>query len=194
MEPIISILICSLHKRTGMLASLLRNIEEQVKKLDVEDLVEILVNVDGGEKPTGTKRNELLQQAKGKYVLAVDDDDKVPAYFIEELLAAAQSNADCFATTGIMTTDGLNEQFWEISKDFEYQTLRDEQGKVFFRRFPNHISPIKREIASKFKFPDLYVFEDHGWAVQIHESGLIKTEYKITRHPMYHYDFKKQKA
>lgn len=192
-EPIISILICSLHKRTGMLASLLRNLEEQIKKLDVEDLVEIRVNVDGGEKPTGTKRNELLQQATGKYVLAVDDDDKIPNYYIEELLAAAQSDADCFAMSGIMTTDNQNEQYWEISKDFEYRTLRDEKGKDWFQRFPNHITAIRSSIAKQFTYPDLYTFEDHAWALKIHESKLIKTEFKITRHPMYHYDFHRQK-
>jgi len=172
-----------------MLASLLRNLEVQIKKLDVEDLVEINVKQDGGEKPTGTKRNELLQEATGKYVISIDDDDAVPDYYIEELLAAAQSDADCFGMSGIMLTNGSMEKKWHISKDYEYRTGRDEKGEEVYFRFPNHITGIRASIAKKFKFPDVYQFEDYAFALAIHQSGEIKTEYRIERAPMYVYQF-----
>ena len=189
-HPIISILICSLWKRAGMLSKLLSGIQDQIDRLNAPDKVEVLINCDGGELPTGTKRNILLGQAAGKYSVFVDDDDKLPDYYIEEILKAAESDADCFSISGIMTTHGLNEQYWNISKDFEYRTLKDFQGKESFERFPNHITPMKRAIAVQFKFPDIYIFEDYQWACAIRQSGLIKTEFRIDKHPMYHYDFR----
>lgn len=190
MIPVLSILICSLWKRAGMLATLLSNLEDQITRLNVFDKVEIRILPDNGEQPTGTKRNTLMDQSTGIYVVFIDDDDKVPEYYIEELLKAAESDADCFSISGIMTTHGLNEQYWNISKDFEYRTLRDSNGKESYERFPNHITPTKRSIASQFKFPDLYTFEDYQWALAMRQSGLIKTEHRIDRHPMYIYDFR----
>lgn len=190
MQPIISILICSLWKRAGMLASLLSHLEEQIDSHEAKDKIEINISCDNGERSTGLKRNDLLKKARGIWVMFVDDDDTLPPYFVEELLKASESDADCFSISGIMTTNGAKEQYWEISKDFEYRTLRNDKGEEWYQRFPNHITPIKREIACQFKFPDLYTFEDYQWALAIKNSGLIKTEYRIKRHPMYHYDFR----
>ncbi len=170
-----------------MLASLLRNLEEQRDRFGGEPVVEIKVECDKGEIPTGTKRNLLMEEATGKYSVFCDDDDILPDYYIEEVLKAAESDADCFSMSGIMTTNGAKEQYWDISKDFEYRTLLNEKGEEWYQRFPNHITPMKREIACQFKFPNLYNFEDYQWALAIKQSGLIKTEFRIQRHPMYHY-------
>lgn len=188
-EPILSILICSLHKRFGMLGALLRSLEYQITDIGANDLVEVLVNADGGEKSTGRKRNELLQQAKGKYVMACDDDDRISERYIIELLQAAKSDADCFSISGYIWTNGQNRRDWHISKEHEYCTKKNEKGEDVYYRFPNHITPIKREIAVQFEYPDLYQFEDFQWASKIKISGLIKTEYRIEYVPMYIYDF-----
>lgn len=188
-QPILSILICSIWKRAGMLASLLSNLEEQIERLGVINLVEVRMSCDNGETPIGTKRNVLMEQATGKYSVFVDDDDKLPDYYIEEILKAAESDADCFAISGVMITNGSLENYWEISKDFEYCTKKEENGNEWYQRHPNHITPIRREIAVQFKFPDVYQFEDYNWACQIKNSGLIKTEFKIVKHPIYIYDF-----
>lgn len=188
-ELVLSILICSLHSRFGMLGSLLRNLEYQISDLGAHDQVEVLVNADGGEKSTGKKRNELLKQAKGKYVAAVDDDDRVSNNYIEEILKAAESDADCFSISGYMWTDGHSRRDWHISKDYNYCTGKNENGEDVYFRFPNHITPIKREIACQFEFPDKSRFEDFEWASKIRESGLIKTEHRIAHIPMYLYDF-----
>jgi hypothetical protein len=193
MQPVLSILICSLYKRAGMLAVLLGNLYEQIEKLGAEDKVEVLVEVDNGEMTTGAKRNILYSDATGKYVISHDDDDKPADFYVEELLKAAESDADCFAMTGYMLTNGTSRVDWEISKDHPYAAIKGEDGKKRYRRFPNHITAIRATIAKQFKFPELYNAEDYAWALQIHQSGLIKTEYKITRGPMYVYDWWPQK-
>jgi glycosyltransferase involved in cell wall biosynthesis len=188
MQPVVSVLICSLWKRAGMLASLLSNLEEQIERLCVYEEVQIIVRCDNGEIPTGTKRNQLLEEATGKYVVYIDDDDTVPDYYIEEILTASKQDCDAMAINGTMLTNGGDEKKWYISKDNPYTTLLDEKGVEYYLRYQNHISPIKREIANKFKFPDAYQFEDFEWATKIRYSCLIKTEAKIEK-PMYIYKF-----
>lgn len=147
--------------------------------------VEILVN-DGPEN-TGHKRNKLLQQAKGKYVVFIDDDDEVSLSYIPEILKAAAQDCDAIAIQGFMTTDGAKRISWRISKNYPYAAVFEE-GKEVYLRFNNHISPIKRAIAKQFKFPETSNGEDYAWAKAIHETGIIKTEAK-TEGEIYHYKF-----
>lgn len=191
-EIVLSILICSLEKRKDMLDRLLQSLEMQVVHALLKQ-VEILFEVDNGGIPTGTKRNLLLQRAKGKYVIFIDDDDFVPEYYIEELITAAGSDADCFGMTGIMLTNGADEKKWIICLGCPYTAERDENGKEFYKRFPNHITGIKREIAIKFPFPDVTVGEDYQFASAMRNADVLKTEYKIERHPMYIYDYRTNK-
>lgn len=186
---ILSILIPSLYQRAGMLATMLRNLHEQIALLGAENIVEILVSVDSKEKTTGTKRNELVADATGMYVVHVDDDDLLPIYYVEEMLEAAKSEADCFAISGIITTNGTAEKRWYISKDLNYHATIDTDGRECYHRYTNHITCVKREIASKILFPDETQGEDFEWATNLKKSGLLKTEYKIDRFPMYHYKF-----
>lgn len=205
---ILSILICSLKERHSQLASLLFNLMNQLKnhhyigvesypvegmefkKYSWED-VEILVLSDEKQMTTGGKRNILYANASGEYSVSVDDDDEVPAYYIVELLAAAKSNADCFAINGKITTDGIDEKKWFISKDNPYQSV-EKNGVVTYLRYPNHITAIKTEITKKFRFPNQVFAEDYIWATAIHNSKEIKTEHRIEK-PMYHYKFKTKK-
>jgi len=193
MQPILSILICALYKRAGMLAELLRSLYEQIEQLGAEDKVEVLVEADNGESSTGAKRNTLMEESAGVYVVYIDDDDEVPDYYVEEILNAAESGCDAMAIQGTMTTDGRDEKKWYISKDNPYVASRDENGSEIYLRFQNHISPIKREIASSVKFLPISQGEDYFWAKQIHDAGMIKTEAKIDR-PMYHYKFVRLKG
>lgn len=186
MEYKISILIATLDERAGIFKNLKDELLRQI--LVTHYKVEILSLRDNREKTTGAKRNWLLNKAKGKYVVFIDDDDEVPDYYVKELLKAAESDADAFAINGIITTNGADEKKWDISKNNPYDSIIVD-GKEFYRRYPNHITPIRATIAKMFKFPDIVFGEDYAWATDIHNSGLIKTEYKIDK-PMYHYRYK----
>jgi glycosyltransferase involved in cell wall biosynthesis len=188
-EIVLSILICSLNKRFGMLGVLLRNLEHQIKQSNAEDLVEVLVNADGGEKSTGRKRNELLKQAKGRMIVYHDDDDEPSDCYVSEILKALRSDPDAIGFCGTMSTNDRDIKKWFISKDLQYRTCKDSQGNEFYERYNNHISPTRRTIAMQIGFPDLYQFEDFDYAKRLHESNLIKTEVIIQK-PLYHYRFK----
>ena len=188
----LSILIPSLNSRAGLLASLLRRLENQIEHCNAKNDVEILVSLDDGEKTTGKKRNELVEQAKGRYVIGHDDDDLPGDHYIEELLKACESGADCFAISGIITTDGVDLKRWFISKDLDYKAIVDADRREAYHRYTNHITGVKREIAIQIKFPDQVIGEDFQWATDLKNSGLLKTEYRIDRFPMYHYKFSRK--
>jgi glycosyltransferase involved in cell wall biosynthesis len=187
MTPTISILIPTLPVRGTMFKKMVKKIHEQASRINAADEIEILFDARGPETPTGTKRNYLLQEATGIYVTGVDDDDQIPDYYIEELLKAAESNADCFAINGVMTTNDTNQIQWFIAKDNPY-VAEIRNGKTVYLRHPNHITPIRATIAKQFAFPDIWHGEDYAWCSALKASGLIKTEYIIER-PMYWYKF-----
>lgn len=190
MTPTLSICICSLWTRAGMLATLLRKLEEQAEAFPGQ--VEILVEADGGELPTGTKRNLLYRKATGVYVASVDDDDEPAGYYIEEILNAAASNPDAIAMNGTMTTDGGQHETWDISRLNPYGMVWKSGRRRHYLRYHNHLSPIQREIALQFPFPDKYMQEDYDFATALHRARAIKTEVKVDR-PMYHYKFNSKK-
>lgn len=186
-QPLLSILICALDERAGMLAILLRSIEEQVEKAGAKDKIEVLVEMDNRKITTGTKRNILLNRAKGVYTVFADDDDWLSPHYIKEIVKACESNCDVVGYKGWMTTNKNDRVDWKISKDLPYREVFEE-GKRWYYRFNNHLSPIKREIALQIMFKDITHGEDYDYSVRLKESGLIKTEVFIDEF-LYHYKF-----
>ena len=86
----ISILICTIEGREKPLSELLNILDNQKN-----EKVEILLNKDNREKTVGKKRNELINQAKGKYICFIDDDDIVSDDYISKILYSINnSNPD----------------------------------------------------------------------------------------------------
>jgi len=70
---LLSLLICSLKDRQGYLERLMQILDPQLS--GIEDKVEVIVELDNGERSIGAKRNALLDKAKGEYLAFIDDDD-----------------------------------------------------------------------------------------------------------------------
>lgn len=185
----LTICICALQKRLPLLSALLKHLHDQANKYPGQ--VEILVECDGGEISTGAKRNKLYQTAQGEYVCSVDDDDWVSDWYVEDILKALETNPDTVGINGWMSTDGRNIESWAISIFNPYHTQK-RLGRNFYLRPPNHLSPMKREIALRFPFPDKYVQEDYDFCMSIHNANALKTEVLIQR-PMYEYRYKTKK-
>lgn len=181
----ISILICSLESRNAQLNDLLQELRRQCIECNATD-VEVLTNVDNKQKSTGKKRNELLHEATGKYIIFIDDDDWIEPCYISELLIAANSDADCFAINGWMTTNGSNRIDWRLSKNYENRTIKENGHTPVYLRTTNHITAVKRELALQIGFPDKSNAEDKYYSDRV--SKLCKTEYQIIP-MMYHYRF-----
>jgi hypothetical protein len=72
-----------------------------------------------------------------------------------------------------------------------YDTIK-LNGKISYRRFPNHIACMKRELILPYKFKDISFGEDYEWAKRINDDKVFQTEHRITK-PIYHYVFTKQR-
>lgn len=178
----LSILICTTRSRKKVFDRIYGILKRQAKHFNN---VEILVNEHETD-TVGKKRNDLLTQAKGDYVVFVDSDDLVYIHYVKLILKAIQTNPDCIGISGIMTTNGKNPVQWHISKDFKSW---HKKGRVYYRT-PNHISPVKREIALKVGFPDVSNGEDYAYSMGI--LPYLNTEVKIkTNLYTYLYDSKK---
>jgi len=181
-----SILIPTLSSRVEQCLTLVDKLLDQVERGNYIGLVEIVTLYDNGEKSIGTKRNELIQMSKGKYIAFVDDDDELATNYIDLLMDGIAKGVDCCSLRGIFTQDGGSPQLFEHSIKYEYWTTTDNAIK--YERPPNHLNCIKKEIANQFKFPEIMHGEDRVWSEAIKSSGLIKTEHYIDS-VLYHYKF-----
>jgi glycosyltransferase involved in cell wall biosynthesis len=149
--------------------------------------VEIVTLADDGKIPTGEKRNMLLDMAKGKYVVFVDDDDVVSPDYLPQIVKALLLNPDAIGFKGYITTNGTRKMEWRISVKYKY-----EQRNGIYYRYNNHLSPIRREIAQKIRYKPIYHGEDADYAKRLHEAKLVKHEIFIDKF-LYHYDYKTKK-
>ena len=171
-RPQLSILICSLQSRATLRERVLAQLNAQIDDLAKPDAVEIQVIVDDGAKPTGEKRNELMALARGRYLCFVDDDDTVSSSYVAKLLSAIESGADCIVFKGLRSHDGVVEkEFWfSIGHDYV------DSGPVYLR-FPNHLCPMKAEIARSERFAPVSIQEDIDWATRIRPK--LRTEHVV---------------
>lgn len=175
----LSILIATTAHRAGMLVPLLNSLTYQIGS---NKEVEVLVDSDELE-CIGRKRNNLLGVAKGDYVVFIDDDDKIPNFYVSEILGAIETNPDCVGINGTISTNGWNFKKWYISR--EYVGWSEVYG-VYYRT-PNHISPVRRSIALQVGFPEIAHGEDLAYSQGL--VGLLKTEVKIEE-ALYYYDYR----
>lgn len=181
----LGILIPTVDSRAYQLGELLNEINLQCDYNNLFDKVHIyLCNQD---KTTGWKRNWLLRECNAEYCWFVDDDDMIMKDALKEILESLKDNPDALAINGIMTTDGVNERKWFISKDNPY--IADySTGEEIYLRYTNHITPMRTSIAAQIGFKDVSNFEDKDFADRLKESGLIKKEVKVDI-PVYHYKY-----
>jgi glycosyltransferase involved in cell wall biosynthesis len=188
----LSILIPSIFERSDRFNSLVNNLKAQINTCGFDNSVSIISLIDKrGDMSVGHKRNSLIEMAKSEYIVFVDDDDIPANDYVLELMTAIQSNADVIPINGYMTTNGGNTAYWEMGLNLPYDTIK-LNGKISYRRFPNHIACMKRELILPYKFKDISFGEDYEWAKRLNDNKVFKTEYRITK-PLYHYVFTKQR-
>lgn len=179
-----SILICTLDERTEKFERIHTKLRKQIEANNLEDKIEILFFKDNRQHSIGFKRNQLLRDSQGEYVCSVDDDDDVHDQYISMIYEKLMQKPDCVSVAGIMTTNGENPT--PFIHSIQYNQYATENG--VYVRPPNHLNPIKRSIASQFSFPENNFGEDTAWAIQLAQSGLLKTEAKIDV-PYYFYQY-----
>jgi len=162
----LSLLICSLKDRHEKLQRLLSCLKPQLNSK-----VEVLIETDQRKITTGAKRNILLKKAVGDYIAFIDDDDLVSDDYVSKILEAIKTKPDCVGIKGQVTFAKKR-----ISKPFihsvKYATWF-QKGGIYYR-CPNHISPVKRKLALRIGFPDVYTQEDLKYSMELYP--FLKTE------------------
>ena len=183
----LSILIPTLTKRAELLGALMRKLEHQIKELGPVPEVEVLIYEDQKQHPIGAKRNRLLSEAQGDFVVFVDDDDDLSDDYVWQIYTAIldHRNADCFGFRAMITTNGQNPQ--EVV--YSLNNRQNGLSNGTHLRPPGHLTPIRRTIAQRFRFPDAKNFgEDTDWAMSMVRSSALKSEFFIDK-ILYHYRF-----
>jgi glycosyltransferase involved in cell wall biosynthesis len=196
-KPVLSVLIATMPKRSWDMNTLLVSLSSQFASIDLPVInkepslfdngtpfnppVEIIID-DSMDYNIGVKRNKLLARAKGDYIVFCDDDDEIYPDYLAKICRATLTKPDCIGISGVISFNGKNRRQWHISK--EYGSWY-ERGNTYYRT-PNHISPVRRELALQAGFPEISFGEDAEYSRRL--LPLLKTEVIIPG-ILYHYKY-----
>jgi GT2 family glycosyltransferase len=171
-RTLLSVCVCSIFSRANYLDRLLACLAPQWT-----ERVEFLLAADDGQESVGAKRQRLLDQARGDFVVFIDDDDLVSPDYIAKVLGAILRNSTIDAVTYFSKRycDGVYEADCKYS--ITNPVNRDAviiNGIKTYRRFPYHVTPIRSDLALKVGFKPMDFQEDTDFAERL--RPLIKTE------------------
>ena len=165
-----TIMIPTITDRQSRLYILLESIEERRKRICPSLKIEICLSFDSREKKIGTKRQELLTNAKGKYMSFVDDDDLLTDAYFEDALATIQGNYHVCRLRGQMNQ-------YTFTHSLENTLDRPMFEDNVFLRPPNHLNVMMSDIGKLFSFKDAVRGEDLEWTIQLAKSNLLQSQY-----------------
>lgn len=154
----------------------------ELKNQSFEKPVEIVVCKDNKELSIGSKRQKLIEQAQGEYIVFVDDDDMVALDYIDQILSNTGSDAIGFQIE--CTFDGKNKCLASASR--RYKDWGENRDGFRYVRSIYHKTPVRRELALKAGFKDMRFGEDYDYSMRI--MPLIKSEAYINK-VMYYYRY-----
>lgn len=166
-----SILIATIAGREEKLQRLLTTMNELKERICPDLRIEICTSFDNREKKIGTKRQELLQGAKGKYFSFVDDDDLVTDAYFEDALATIKGNFHTCRLRGQMNQYTFTHSI-ENTLDMPMCI-----GDVFIRP-PNHLNVTMTGVGRLISFGNATRGEDLDWTIRLAQTGWLKNEYQ----------------
>lgn len=181
----LSILVCSVHTRYNtFLPKIQEQLFTQFNDLNEADQerTEIVVLTDNKKMMLGHKRNVMIGMAQGKYIVFVDDDDRIAPDYIQSLLDATESDADSIVFQAEVSLNGETPKLCYYSKDVG----KDYNTSDSYYRIPNHICCVKKEVSLKSSFPNVLYGEDSGYSKILLPN--LDTEHKINK-VLYYYDY-----
>lgn len=173
-DPLLTIYVPTLKRRAHLLARLLEVLQPQVDahRDQVELIIAENIPLDEGGPEIGTVRQRCLESARGEFVCGIDDDDLVHAFYVPVTLHAIRNAPgggaiDCVGWKMRRFSDGR--QFGTGIHSItcgKYHRIDEKDQRVYLRT-PNHLNPIRRELALRVGFKNQSVAEDYCFAVQV---------------------------
>lgn len=176
---LLSVVICSIPERIHSLSVMLTELQRQISNHPVQ----ILVLTDNKHMTIGKKRQLLNVMAFGKYIVHIDDDDRIEPDFIHELMNIINMGKEvdviCFHVN--VNIDNEPTKLCIYHKDCVYQNCL----QVYFRT-PNPRCCFLRYLAVMIPFKNISFAEDDDWAYRMKHH--IKQQVSINK-ILYHYDY-----
>lgn len=168
------------HRKTHL--DRLMDLLNRIIPLNYKNSIEIIVNSDNMIKTVGEKRNEVIDQAKGKYLAFIDDDDIVSDDYFDLILPELEKDIDGVSWYGLYYVNNTPAMVFNHANKNAGNFKKN--GKQY--RPLNHLNPIKTSIVKQIRFPEKSFREDSDFSDRLLASGLIKTESDINK-VLYHY-------
>ncbi len=184
-RPLLSILMATMPSRRAIKQRITAQLARQF--LDLHAPAEVQMIDDEAPGQVGAKRQRLLERATGDYVAFVDDDDLLAPDYLARILAALESRPD---VVGIVVKITLRDEplpripFTEHS--LRHRDVPDKAGNGP-HRVPNHLNPMRRDLALQAGYRDMSWGEDTDFALRV--LPLLQTEVFTGPEWLYHYDW-----
>jgi hypothetical protein len=166
-----SILIPTIVGREVSLQALLTSLREKINRIAPDVRIEYCVELDNREMSIGNKRQKLLENAKGKYLSFIDDDDDITDAYVEDVLQMIRGGYPVMRLRGQISpytfTHSLDNKL----------TDNMARGEVFLRP-PNHLNPMMSDVAKLIRFKDGTRGEDLDWTIRLARAGFLTREYQ----------------
>ena len=190
-----SILIPTIKCRTEKFTKLYLELLKQIQSNHLHAKVEVLFDLDHQENKVGFKRNRLLTQSRGQYISYIDDDDDISPNYVKLIYDTLikNPNCDCVSLAGVMRTPGKADQDFIHSLKYQQAIGKQLHGRRMIYSPVFHLNPIKKSIASQFKFPEYNFNEDTAWAAALNKSGLLKQE-AVLDQSLYFYNYNPEQS
>jgi hypothetical protein len=166
-----SILIPTLVERSKKFNHLVTSINEKRQRICPDLKIEFCISCDNREKSVGKKREELLKNAKGKYMSFVDDDDDLTDAYFEDALACIRGDFQVCRLRGQMAQFTFTHS---IDNTLSSPMARDGE----FLRPPNHLNIMVTDVANLIPFADAKRGEDLDWTIRLAKTCALKREYQ----------------
>lgn len=193
---ILSILVPTTTKRAEtFFVPMIDTLQDQIDKTGRKD-IEILGLLDNYKLSIGEKRNMLLNMARGKFILFIDDDDRVTDDFIQLIVSEILNNpdVDCICYEMLCTINGSRQIHSKFGIEYEYTKMapwtdkncnvKSNKPELWFGK-PSHNMVWASRIAKTQKFPHINTGEDFDWVARVWPK--IKKQVKINK-IIYYYD------
>ena len=187
MSKLWTICIPTLPVRIEGYSGIIKNLTEQITRSRLTDKIQIITLGDTKEFTVGYKRMCMLHMTVGDYVNFIDDDDAIADNYVSLIYSAIRKqDVDCATFLGEYVEH-------DKPKDFSISTKHghDHDTPECLYRLPNHLCPIRTDIATQVGFPDMNYGEDQFYSQGI--NSLIKTEAHI-KEKLYFYVFNHKKS
>ena len=169
-----SILIPTIPGRDAGLNRLVASIREKVARICPELRYQLCINFDNRESSIGMKRQALLDEAKGKYLSFIDDDDEITDAYIEDLCEMIRGGYHTMRLRGQMSQYTFVHST-EMTLSSPMATAADPP---VFQRPPNHLNPMIADAAKLVPFKNAVHGEDLDWTLVLFRTKYLETEYR----------------